>query len=170
MTVPYPFRKILVPTDFSTCSDSALTLGAQLAHDVGAELVALHVVDPGHVPLSAVIHPSTHPEGVDVRTHTTELATRAIERRLERLPVTVVARSGHVVFGRPAKMICQAVADLGADLVVMGTHGRTGIAHLIMGSVAEKVLRVAKVPVLTVREATCVDRPLDPELSFEDEG
>jgi hypothetical protein len=52
----------------------------------------------------------------------------------------------------------------------MGTHGRGGLAHLVMGSVAEKVLRTAKIPVLTVREETCIDRPLDPGIAGEDMG
>ncbi len=170
MTVPYPFRRILVPTDFSTCSDSALELGARLAHDHGAELIALHVVDPGHVPLDAIIHPGGQKDGVDVKTHTSKLATRELERRMGRLPAHVEKRRCQVVHGAPAKMICQAVAELGADLVVMGTHGRTGLAHILMGSVAEKVLRASKIPVLTVREEVCVDRPIDPGIDGEDAG
>jgi len=170
MTAPYPFTRILVPTDFSTCSDSALELASRLAHDHQAELIALHVVDAGHVPLDAVIHPRGQTEGVDVRTHTSRLATRELERRVGRLPVHVERRRCQVVHGPPARTILDAIASTGADLVVMGTHGRTGLAHLLMGSVAEKVLRLSRVPVLTVREETCVDRPLDPELSSEDDG
>lgn len=170
MSVSYPFRKILVPTDFSSCSDSALELGARLAADHGAELVALHVVDLGHVSARAVIRTEAHPEGILVGDHAVELANKELAKRLERLAGKVDKRTSRVALGAPVKAICNAAAELGADLVVMGTHGRGGLAHLVMGSVAEKVLRTAKLPVLTVREETCVDRPLDPGISGEDMG
>jgi len=170
MSVSYPFRRILVPTDFSTCSDSALELGANLAADQGAELIALHVVDLGHVSSKAVIHTAAHPEGILVGDHAIALATSEITRRLDRLGAKVLNRSSRISLGAPVRAICAAVAELGVDLVVMGTHGRGGLAHIVMGSVAEKVLRTAKIPVLTVREETCIDRPLDPGTAGEDMG
>lgn len=170
MSVNYPFRKILVPTDFSSCSDSALELGARMAKDLGAALVALHVIDLGHVPADAVIRTDEHPGGIMVREHIVHLAERELAHRIERYGAQVAFRSSRVAFGSPVHAICDAARELGADLVVMGTHGRGGLAHLVMGSVAEKVLRLAKLPVLTVREEVCVDHPLDPGLDGEDMG
>ena len=170
MSVNYPFRKILVPTDFSSCSDSALELAANLARDMGAALVALHVIDLGHVPAGAVIRTDAHPEGITVRDHIVHLAEHELAHRIERYGAGIGFRSSRVAFGPPVDAICEAARELGADLVVMGTHGRGGLAHIVMGSVAEKVLRTAKLPVLTVREEVCVDHPLDPGLEGEDMG
>lgn len=170
MSVTYPFRKILVPTDFSSCSDSALELGARMARDMGAALVALHVIDLGHVPADATIRTALHPNGITVHDHIVELAERELAHRVDRYAQDIPFRSSRVAFGAPVQAICAAVTELGADLVVMGTHGRGGFAHVVMGSVAEKVLRLAKRPVLTVREEVCVDHPLDPGLTGEDMG
>lgn len=170
MTVNYPFRKILVPTDFSSCSDSALELGAKMARDMGSALVALHVIDLGHVPAEAVIRTPAHPEGIMVRDHIVQLAEQELAHRIDRYGDGVSFRSSRVAFGAPVQAICDAARELGADLIVMGTHGRSGLAHIVMGSIAEKVLRVSKLPVLTVREEVCVDHPLDPGLDGEDMG
>ncbi len=170
MSVDYPFRRILVPTDFSSCSDKALELAGKLARDQGAELIAVHVVETGHVPLNAVIHPGGDIEGVEVRAHMTKLGQHELERRVQALPIPAERKRLHIAEGSPASTICQVARELGADLIVMGTHGRTGLAHLLMGSVAERVVRAAKIPVLTLGSKSCVDHPLDPELRSEDDG
>jgi nucleotide-binding universal stress UspA family protein len=169
MSFTYPFRRILVPTDFSSCSDTALGLADRLAVDHGAELVVLHVVESGHVPLDAVIHPDGD-SGLEVRTHMTRLGTRELERRLAALSSPADRRRLHVAEGPPAAAICEVARELGADLIVMGTHGRTGLSHLLMGSVAERVVRTAKIPVLTLGGEACIDHPLAPDLSDEDAG
>jgi len=168
--IAYPFKRILVPTDFSTCSDAALELAARLAADHGAELVVLHVVDHSGLPAKAVIHPDTHPEGISVFAYTEEVAQRELAGRLARLPVDVPRRRARVAHGAPAATILAFSAELAPDLIVMGSHGRSGLAHLLAGSVAEKVMRACIVPLLAVRESSCREQPLDLGLDSEAEG
>jgi len=142
--------RILVPVDFSTHSDQALRYAASLARRLGASLELLHVVEDPFMAgawSSEVYFPNV-----------TELLDSMIadaRRRLsdlkdvvapERVPISTV-----VLKGRPAPAILEHAKGGHFDLVVMGTHGRTGLAHLFMGSVAEAVVRRAPCPVLTLR-------------------
>ena len=137
-----PFRRILVPHDFSESADAALELAADLAAAQGATLDVLHVVEPFHPP----------PEVV-----TWLRESQQIGPQLKRLEQLVAARLGgrrltfqcKVVTGHPLDAILEAARD--ADLIVMATQGRTGIPHLLIGSVAERVVRHATKPVLTLR-------------------
>ncbi len=165
----YPFHRVLVATDFSGCADSALELGARLAHDHGAELLVLHVVEVRGLGLDVRIHPKTHPEGITVDAYTRELAERQLAQRLEHLPV-MVRRRAEVVHGAAGPTILEFAQREHADLIVMGTRGRSGLAHLFAGSVAERVVRHSVVPVVTVREPTCRQPPVDPDLGDELEG
>ena len=136
------FRRILVPHDFSESADAALELAADLAAAQGARLDVLHVVEPFHPP----------PEVVTWLRESQEIGPQ-----LKRLEQLVAARLGRrrvtfqckVVVGYPVNAILEAARD--ADLIVMATQGRTGIPHLLIGSVAERVVRHATKPVLTVR-------------------
>jgi nucleotide-binding universal stress UspA family protein len=129
------FRHILVPTDFSETSDAALDYGLELAARFNAQLHLLHVIDA----------PAVLPAGLfdDVKA---KLARRAA--RGQRCAVTT-----EVITGTSARTIVCYARARSMDLIVMGTHGRSGMAHLLMGSVAEKVVRDAPCPVLTVRHA-----------------
>jgi len=169
MTVPYPWRRILVPTDFSTCSDTALALATLLAQDHGAEVVLLHVVCLTDLSPDVRIHPPSHPEGISVGDHARVEARRRLDPRLERVPRGVSARA-EIVFGKAEHAILKAIDTLAPDVLVMGTHGRSGFTHLFLGSVAERVLRKSRVPVVTVREASCSEAPVDAELGDEREG
>jgi nucleotide-binding universal stress UspA family protein len=135
--------RILVPTDFSRPSERALDYAQDLAQQLGASLHLLHVVNR---PLLA--------EGLAAEAHISEKfesdVVRSIEARLRKLAPE--AESTDVVFGYAAKAIVDWASRLGADLIVMGSHGRTGVAHLMLGSVAEGVVRTARCPVLTVRD------------------
>jgi universal stress protein A len=149
-----PWKTMLVPTDFSTGSRAALGLAADLAKVHGAKLLILHVAEllPG-LTADTMVHGEGG--GATVRLedfHRAQtLAWMEQDRDLahaREVPVELVFVLGSVV---PAVL---AEADRrGADVIVMGTHGRTGLAHLVMGSVAERVLRQSRVPVLTVRVA-----------------
>jgi universal stress protein A len=142
--------RILVATDFSEPSDAALTYGRELAVRFGATLHVLHVVD--NISLAAV--------GVEGYTGTAPELQAEIEeddrRRLDDLlidtdnsgPATAPVM---LTSGPPAAMIVEYAKDHDIDLIVMGTHGRGALGHLIMGSVAERVVRLAPCPVLTVR-------------------
>jgi len=146
-----PFRTILVPHDFSPYSDAAVALARQLVELSEARLHLIHAVD---VPR---LHAVT-PAGVIALSLPSVLAEGALleaEDALRR--VADAARRGavavHVLEGTPTDVICAVAAQLPADLIVMGTHGRTGLAHVLLGSVAERTLRRAPCPVLTVRGA-----------------
>lgn len=135
-------KKILVPVDFSRHSENAVRYGAELAAKFHAELVLLHVVDNTPVMFSegAVFTPESMKEVLDKAN--AELGGIEIP---EGLNVTRVAREGH-----PFVEIVRFAKANGVDLIVVGTHGRTGLAHLLLGSVAENVVRKAPCPVLTV--------------------
>jgi nucleotide-binding universal stress UspA family protein len=141
-----PIRKILHPTDFSEHSRAAFDLACALARDYGAELVILHVnrATPIYAPDGIVV-------GVPVE-EPYELRERLAQIRPEDPRVKFEHK---LVDGDPAEQIIKAAA--GMDLIVLGTHGTTGLARLLMGSVAETVLRKAACPVLTVRTPTKSD-------------
>jgi len=143
--------RILVPVDFSAHSDEALRYAAALGSRLGASLELLHVVEDPFVSgaWSSEVYVPNVPELLD------NLVADA-KRRLSDLKDVVVPESvpaaTAVLKGRPAHTIVEHAKDGHFDLVVMGTHGRTGLAHLVMGSVAEAVVRRAPCPVLTVRQ------------------
>jgi universal stress protein A len=143
-------RRILVPIDFSPDSLRALAYACDLGRAFGAEVVLLHVVDQTYLagaPELWVANPALAKLLDDqwqiAKTHVARLGTR-LERKGQRLQ-TVTKR------GAPAQVIADTARRAGADLIVMGTHGRTGLTHMLLGSVAEKVVRTAACPVLTVR-------------------
>jgi nucleotide-binding universal stress UspA family protein len=147
------WKTILCPIDFSASCERVLDVAVHVAQGEGARLKLLHVTD-GHGVLSdaARVVPEEGAPPVGIAAYARETALRMLERCAEPLrargvPVDCVYAAGPVV-----PSILEAIDDLGADLVVMGTHGRTGLAHVLLGSVAERVLREAKVPVLTVRQ------------------
>ena len=142
-------RKILVPTDFSDCSESALRYGRAMAAALGASLHLLHVVqDPYTQPWAAEAFPA--PLG-DLLVQWEEQARK---RMLETLPE---AEQAHVTIatqiGSPFFEIVRYAQEQQIDLIVIGTHGRGPIGHMLLGSVAEKVVRKAPCPVLTVRHS-----------------
>ena len=142
-------RRILHPTDFSRASSAACKRAVELAKDNRAELLLVHVMAPA-VPLMAdgYISPKVYED--------MEAAARAdAQKRLGAL-VTKAKKAGARVKGLlfegvPHERIAQAARSRKADLIVIGTHGRTGFAKLFLGSVASRVLTVASCPVLTVR-------------------
>ena len=135
-------QTILHPTDFSDRSSHALHLAQALARDYQAELVVLHVVPQPIVGYGEGVIPPD-PE-VLVQEGREELD------RLLQTPAAIVARR-RVEHGDPAMTILRVAGEHHAGLIVMGTHGRTGLARLLMGSVAEQVVRRAPCPVLTVK-------------------
>jgi nucleotide-binding universal stress UspA family protein len=142
-------RKILVPTDFSDCSADAERYGRGLAEAFGASLHLLHVVqDPYTQPWAAEAFPA--PLG-DLLAQWEEQARRRI---LEGLPEAARANATVVTqIGSPFLEIVRYAQEQQIDLIVIGTHGRGPIGHMLLGSVAEKVVRKAPCPVLTVRHA-----------------
>lgn len=141
----YPFKKILCPVQFDDPEFVALGLSSQIAKDTGATLYLLHVVPI----IPAIGEPET---GVTVHARAEDEARKRLEAAgVERLAgikyevMTRVAGPGEV-----ARAVLEAANDVNCDLVVMKTHGRKGLAHFIMGSVAEQVVRQAHCAVLTL--------------------
>lgn len=146
-------RRILVPTDFSDCSAPAVRYAAELAEKFGAELVLLHVVPDAVLALPDAVMPTPLPTAdLDVLTDSGKeglanlVAAEKLESRKPRTEVRV---------GSPATEVIAAAKDLHADLVCIGTHGRGGLSRVLLGSVAEEVVRHAPCPVLTVRPKAC---------------
>jgi len=139
-------KHILVPTDFSKHSHIALTYGVAFAKKFGAQLHLLHIVQDLAVffPDTVTVVPPT-----DQLTEAVEAALLRVvqENHLEDLKVKTVVRSGS-----PFHEVAQYAREENVDLIIMGTHGRGGLMHLLMGSVAEKVVRKSPCPVLTVRD------------------
>ena len=140
-------KKILVPTDFSECSEAAVRYGRALAKTFGASLHLLHVVqDPYTQPWAAEAFPA--PLG-DLLTQWQAQATARLKELVpdgERDAVSITAQ-----VGSPFGEIVRYAADQQIDLIVIGTHGRGPLGHMLLGSVAEKVVRKSPCPVLTVR-------------------
>lgn len=136
-------KKILVPVDFSESSETALDWATVLARDTGATLLIIHVET---VPLTT--------GGGEYIYAIPEPPTQELLERLNKVvpkdaSIPVVHR---LLAGDPADAIIRAAESDEADLIVMGTHGRRGITRLLMGSVAEAVVRRATCPVLTVKQ------------------
>jgi len=151
-------KRILVPTDFSATSAHALEYAGILAKEFGASLHLLHVVV---FPLATTASPEAYwVEFSGLRKQMREDAERQIAALATTLPGITVA--SEILDGQsPAAAITKAATDLGAQLIVMGTHGRGGLNRLLLGSVAERVVRTATCPVLTVSSAS-VDAPQQP--------
>ncbi|HVH26140.1 MAG TPA: universal stress protein [Vicinamibacterales bacterium] len=146
------FRKILVPIDFSEPSKTALHYARELALQSGAEL---HLVHVGEDPMLLAGWPAL---AVDSATEIGEEAA-AIREQLTQLLTTddrARIKSGvHVIVGQPVGLAISRFATEGEfELIVIGTHGRGGLTHILMGSVAEQVVRSAPCPVLTIRHPT----------------
>src|SRR5688572_31954588 len=143
--------RILVPTDFSAASDEALAFAKTLAGRFGASLHLVHAFeDPFTAAAFAAEAYSTVP--LSLRD---DMLREAEQRLADRLPddqKVLFNGTTEIVTGTPTRTIVDYSATLGADLIVMGTHGRSGMAHLLLGSVAERVVRLAAAPVLTIRQ------------------
>ena len=137
-------RKILVATDFSDGSDEALAQAIEAAKPDNAEIEIMHVIELAEeFPFGTVYFDADYGAlymSVDMR-----LSERADRVRAAGLACTTKIREGSAV-----PEITQRGRDIDADLIVVGTHGRTGLSHAMLGSVAERVVRRASCPVLTV--------------------
>ena len=136
-------KKILFPTDFSHCSDAALPVATSLARDTGAKLLIVHVEEP---PMAygggEMYYGMPDPMADDLRTMLQRVAP----------PDPKVPYEHHLLIGDPATAVAELAAKEGTDLIVMGTHGRTGLRRLLMGSVAEAIVRRAPCPVFIMKE------------------
>ncbi len=149
-------RRILVPVDFSDGSRAALRYAIRLAHKLSAKVDAVTVWQPASfVPLETLLSgmDSGAPRTIgDLARSEALIRLRAFLATVDHLGIGPI--EGRVEVGEPAEIIVR-LAEIGEyDLVVMGTHGRTGLRHIAMGSVAERVVRNCPAPVITVRAET----------------
>jgi universal stress protein A len=162
--------RVLVPTDFSETSDAALGFARTIADTFGASLHLLHVFEDPFVtgPFAAETYAPLPPS---TRAALLDDADKRLAFRLPPAELAHFRGTTEVVSGISAPAIIEYANEHGIDLIVMGTHGRTGMAHLLLGSVAERVVRSATCPVLTVHKERGVVphtvRSLFPEMPVE---
>lgn len=141
------FQKILVPLDFSKHADAALALAIELGKEQGAELHLLHAYElPAAVTMAyGVAIPQAVWDGVQ------EAVTTRLAEALDRVEAAGLRGHSHIATGPAADAIVSAAEAQGVDLIVMSTRGLTGLRHVLLGSVAERTIRTAPCPVLTVK-------------------
>ena len=142
-TADFPrISRILVATDFSDQATTALKWAQSFAATFGAKLVPLHVID-----IFSLAETSCVTAGLDPL----PLIREQAQQRMDGLKQLIPDAETWVREGSPRPAIVDAALELKCQMIIMGTHGRSGLAHLLLGSVAEYVVRNSKVPVLTVR-------------------
>jgi nucleotide-binding universal stress UspA family protein len=141
-------QHFLVPTDFSPYADQALAEAIDLAHAVNAQITLLHVMQL--MPLTVGDVPpeyfSDYLEAIEIE------AQRHMQASLTRIYQAGLQADSAITQGIPFQAIVEMAGEKKADLIIMGTQGRTGLPHLLIGSVAEKVVRLAPCPVLVARQ------------------
>ncbi|KZE35093.1 universal stress protein [Crenobacter luteus] len=145
-----PYQRILVPVDDSTVSSLAIDHACMLAREMKGTLRLVHVVE-----LDQFGWRRSHPLGDEERRSLREAGDRVIELATLRALKNGVTPQTHTVSAWREALVATLVDEArqwGADLVVMGTHGRTGLAHLLVGSIAEGVLRHSAAPVMLIRQ------------------
>jgi nucleotide-binding universal stress UspA family protein len=150
MTEAAMFARILVPTDFSEPSDAALECARAIAARLGASLHLLHVFEPPAYLAGA--SPEVYvADAAAVQAALIEEAQNRLAQRVTANDRECYRATTEIVLGKSSTSIVEYATDRSMDLIVMGTHGRSGMSHLLMGSVAEQIVRTAPCPVMTVR-------------------
>jgi nucleotide-binding universal stress UspA family protein len=144
-----PVRRIIHPSDFSTASRPALARAIDLARNNRAALTLVHVMTP----IAPIIDDGYLPAKVwdDAQRHARGYAQKQIDKLVARARRAGVRTNSKLLEGTPADGIVREAKRERADMIVMGTHGRSGLARFVLGSVAERVVAMASCPVLTVR-------------------
>ena len=142
-------RRILHPSDFSRACGAAFTRAVEMAKVNRAELLVLHVLSPV-VPMmgDGYVAPQLYEQ---IESSARAEAQRQLDRLLARAKKAGARANGLLVSGTPYEQITRVARSKRADLIVIGTHGRTGLAKFLLGSVASRVIATATCPVLTVR-------------------
>jgi nucleotide-binding universal stress UspA family protein len=138
-------RRILIAVDENPIAAHAADYGIDLAHRLGAEVGFIHVIDP-----SGAIAPESGVPADKMAAMAEQEGKRLVAAFRQRLPAQLTALE-FVQIGRPASKIVEAAKQWPADLIVVGSHGRTGITRTLLGSVAEGIMRHATCPVLVVK-------------------
>jgi nucleotide-binding universal stress UspA family protein len=143
-----PFKHILVTTDFSPSSSGAIELAIEMATKFDAELTLLHVWELPVYPYMELMISSA-----EITNSVEKAAAECLATKLKEVQARLPRSKSLLKLGLPWQQIVETIKQSKADLLVMGTHGRRGVEHAIMGSVAEKLVRLSPIPVLTVRGA-----------------
>lgn len=153
-----PIKKILAPTDLSKLSVAGLRYAVSLANKLGAEVTVYHVVNREEIMhysqefWSAGSASPTARGGPDVLKRYETALSRFLDENLgDLLPLVEIAQK--VEMGVPHKNITERAKAEGSDMIVMSTHGRTGLSHMLLGSVTEKIVRIAPCPVISIHPA-----------------
>lgn len=151
MSAPRRISRILVPVDFSEASSAALDQAAFLARTFGASVELLHVLEPAIqvMPEPLALSAGERPE--PILDHGRRIAAEELDRLASRLESQGVEVRAGLETGVAWERVLHAAAR--ADMIVMGTHGRTGLSRVLLGSVTDKVVQRSTIPVLTVRPA-----------------
>lgn len=151
-------KRILVPVDFSADSLNALAYARDFGTRFGAELLILYVIEPIYYATPADMYVASPNVALLL-----EEQRRIGNEQMKRIGTDLQKKGARfrtmIKGGAPAQMIVDTAKSTRADLIVMATHGHTGLAHMLMGSVAEKVVRTAACPVLTVRHGVKGAKP-----------
>ena len=140
-------RRIVCPTDFSPTADRAVAYAAELARSFGAELTLLHVIPEMTYPLRSFGMATAFPHLREELHKRADDELQQVKQKLGAEPkANTLLRDGDA-----HTQVLECAKEIGADLIVIGTHGHTGIKHALLGSTAEKVVRLSSCPVLTVR-------------------
>ncbi|MGE5185628.1 MAG: universal stress protein [Acidobacteriota bacterium] len=146
------WKTILVPHDFSSAANHAAAIARDEAKTHGARILLLHVIDlPHQLQPDTAIVPEPGGAPISVKDYAVATAESHLTDIAQRLGKDGATATGFIRVGNPVDEILRFIDDEKVDLVAMSTHGRTGLSHLLMGSVAERVVRSCKVPVLTIR-------------------
>lgn len=159
-------KRILVPTDFSETSDVATDYAIDMAFRYGASIRLVHVLEDLNY---LAVYPEGYFDLPGPRQRLVDDATEHLQALVKKCEAARVDASSSVLSGHAARTIVDEAAAPDVDLIVMGTHGRSGFAHLLLGSVAEKVVRSAPCPVLTVRRNPRLQSVLAREAAFRRE-
>jgi nucleotide-binding universal stress UspA family protein len=153
----FALRRVLFATDLSTAAEKALPYAEEIARRYGAVLYVVHAIAPAGYPYAPVAAwPKIEEQEEQFRTQ----AKQRLEHRLEGLPHETDFRHGQVL-----EVLREVIAEKEIDLLVIGTHGRTGVDKVVLGSVAEAIFREAACPVLTVGPRAATDSHSTAELS-----
>jgi len=147
-TPVYAPRRILVPVDFSPLSDEAVDRAAELALHSSGEILLIHVVEPMIYPIDPLVVPAPME---DANLQMLQGSKRRLSEVRERIASRGVKCEAATVVGKPYHQIVETARKKKADLIVLPTHGHTGLKHIYLGSTAEKVVRHAPCSVLVVR-------------------
>lgn len=140
-----PIKRILVPVDFSECSDEAMQYATMVARRLKARVYLVHVIQPFTYGMTETFNLVDHYTALKM------IAGPMLDQARKKLSKQGVSVETDLLSGPAHREILQKARRVDVDLIVIGTHGRTGMEHLLLGSVAEKVVRMSACPVLTVR-------------------